>query len=101
MAKHRKQARSRPKRTMPEAGSTLIEHQIAVVRDLRKRLDLIGKKVRTRRHNQRLSGSEAAAEAGMSPTQWYRIENGRTKDIKLSTLMRMARVLGCYFWELL
>lgn len=45
--------------------------------------------------------TEIARRAGMTVQQWHDLENGRKPDPRVSTLERVAKVLGCTVDELL
>jgi transcriptional regulator with XRE-family HTH domain len=58
--------------------------------------------IRRRRKSLKLSQEQAARAAKLgSRTHWNRIETGARSNIKLATLGRIAKVLGCDVAELL
>lgn len=53
------------------------------------------------RQKQGLKVSEFLARAGLYYEQWYRLSRGRTKDITLTTLKKLARGIGKHPRELI
>jgi transcriptional regulator with XRE-family HTH domain len=59
-------------------------------------------RMRELRESLGLSQATAAERAGLAGKHsWYLIESGRKSDVKLSTLQRIARVLGVESADLL
>jgi transcriptional regulator with XRE-family HTH domain len=54
----------------------------------------LGDRIRRARQADERSLIALAAAAGMTPTNWYRIEDEDTKVLPLETLRRIERVLG-------
>lgn len=53
----------------------------------------IGKRISMLRESKGLSGPELAGRVGIKPPSLWEIENGETKSLKASTLMRLAAAL--------
>ena len=60
----------------------------------------VGSRIRARRLQQKLSQQDAAAKAGMDPSEWSRIESGQRNNLQLDTLTRVAQVLKCSVFSL-
>lgn len=60
------------------------------------------KAIKDRREHKGLSQAQAATLAGFkSPIQWWDIENKPGRDPQISTLEKVAKVLGCKVDDLL
>ena len=58
-------------------------------------------KITQLREKKKLSKAEAARQAGLSASQWHDTESGRFADPRVSTLEKIANVLGCKARDLL
>lgn len=57
--------------------------------------------IKARRKQLGLTLAEAAKRAGMSnPIQWHKVESGKFRDPRMTTILRMAKALRCKPMEL-
>ncbi|ESA38470.1 xre family transcriptional regulator [Leptolyngbya sp. Heron Island J] len=79
---------------------------MAVMMKVRKDVDFpgLGGRIKEAREElqrqqlpERLSVAKIATDAGMTPANWYKIENEDTKVLPLETLREIERVLGVSF----
>ena len=60
----------------------------------------MGYKIKEARENKRLSQEELAKRSGVSRTTIVFLENGKTEDVKISTLQKLASALGMTVQEI-
>ena len=61
----------------------------------------VGSRIRSRRLQQKLSQQDAAAKAGMHPSEWSRIEAGKRNNLQMVTLTRIAQALNVSVFALM
>lgn len=70
--------------------------------DTKRRMPINLKRMKQLREALGLSMEQASAKAGLTGRQhWHQIESGRSDDIRISTLERIASALGVTAKELL